>query len=335
MLFRCLYFKLEKEKYEMKEIIYLNTEIMNSMLAQLEEGLITGFAFEQNNQTSDTSGQQSVRGKKAGVNGQINVNTGMFPGGGLKLGATLGNDGSESNNQSTTILEGQKDILNKAFHDYALELLTQKLTFSDLLVENENNLKEGDLFLGESTYRFYDFDLLKRSMDYSSMQEIMLFGISGLGMDYKDAIKIVSKPNPTAKERELLPVAQQVVLAHNAAEPVVNFMKQFNIFGNYASKLLEGLTVIKTKNQIGLLKKEFLRESTESISFRTDKSRKVKYLIRVIGKKEKVFNGVNFPTIKENDIDMIPNMVLDIILGSFNIIEKGDLIVSPIAIYFE
>jgi hypothetical protein len=28
-------------------------------------------------------------------------------------------------------------------------------------------------------------------------------------------------------------------------------------------------------------------------------------------------------------------MMIDIILGSFNIIEKGDLLVTPIAIYYE
>jgi hypothetical protein len=319
----------------MKEIIYLNTDLMNSMLAQIEEGLITGFSFEQNNQSSSTAGQQTARTKKSGINGHINVDTGILPGGGVRFGANLGNDGSESTNTSSTFLEGQKDILNKAFHDFALEVLIDKLQIKNLVEYDENALNEGDLYIGESTYKFYDFDLLKRSMDYSAMQEIMLIGTSGLGLDYKEAKKIITKSNPTTKERELMQTAQEVVLAHQSADNVVNFMKQLNTFGKFASNLLEGLTVIKTDNQVGLLKKEFLRESSEALTFRTDKSRKVKYLIRVIGKKELVFNGVNLPNIKENDLDMIPNMVLDIILGSFNIIEMGDLIVTPIAFYYE
>ena len=34
----------------MKEIIYLDTEIMNSMLAQLDEGIVNSFSLEQSNQ---------------------------------------------------------------------------------------------------------------------------------------------------------------------------------------------------------------------------------------------------------------------------------------------
>ena len=103
----------------MKEIIYLDTEIMNSMIAQLDEGIVNSFTLEEANQESKTEGQQTVRGKNAGLRGSVNASTGLLPGGGLKLDASLGNNGNESTNESRTILEGQKDILNKAFHDHA------------------------------------------------------------------------------------------------------------------------------------------------------------------------------------------------------------------------
>ena len=185
----------------MKEIIYLDTEIMNSMLAQLDEGIVNSFSLEQSNQESETEGQQSIRGKGAGFNGQVTAGTGALPGGKLSFGTHIGNTGNESTNESRTILEGEKDILNKAFHDYALDLLTNKLVEQEFLVHGPD-FNEGDLFLGESSYRFYDFNLLRNSMDHEFMNEMMFSGIHGLGIDYKEAKKIVGKTKPTAKERE-------------------------------------------------------------------------------------------------------------------------------------
>ncbi|MET3658325.1 DUF6414 family protein [Sporosarcina psychrophila] len=318
----------------MKEIIYLDTELMNSLLAQLDEGLVKSFSLESSDQESESESIQSTRGKSAGVTGDLKVGTGIFPGGSLRLRTSLGNNGNESENLSKTILEGQKDILNKAFHDYALELLTKKLNEKDLLVEDEI-FEEGDLHLGESTFRFYDFDLIKKSVDPSAIEKIMLFGVSNSGMSLKSAKEIVKKAKPTAKERSLIETAEAVVEAHESAKPTIEMMKNLNNLSSFASILLENLTIIKTNNKIGLLKKEFLRESVESLTFRVNKSRQVKYLVRIVGAKKLVHNGLNTPLFQENDLDVIPTMVLDIILGSFNIISEGDLLVTPIAIYYE
>lgn len=319
----------------MKEIIYLDTNIMNSMLAQLDEGLINNFSLEQSDQETEGESIGTLRGKKAGISGGLSVDTGMFPGGALKVNGSLGNSGNESESYSRTILEGQKDILNKAFHDYALELLTQKLIENDLLNETVD-LIEGDLHKGESEYKFYDFDLIKKSMDAELMSKIMLYEVNMLDMSIGEAQRIVSKPNPNARERELLESAKKIVETHQEVNKIIKFYETMNTFSQYGSNLLENLTVIKADNKIGLLKKEYLRESVESLTFRTDNSRKIKFLVRIIGRKDTVFNGFNQPVMANvNDLDTIPNMMLDIILGSFNIIEAGDLLVTPIAIYYE
>lgn len=319
----------------MKEIIYLDTNIMNSMLAQLDEGLINSFSLEQSDQEMEGEVSQSTRGKKAGLTGGIGVNTGMLPGGSLNFKGSIGNSGNESESYSKTILEGQKDILNKAFHDHALNLLTQKLTDFDLLNETDD-LKEGDLHKGESKYKFYDFDLIKKSMDPELMSNIMLHEVNMLDMSISEAKKIVSKSNRNANERGLLETAREIVETHQEVDKIIKFYETMNNFSQYASNLLENLTVVKADNKIGLLKKEYLRESVESLTFRTDKSRNIKFLVRIIGKKDIVFNGFNQPVMANmNDLDTIPNMMLDIILGSFNIIEEGDLLVTPIAIYYE
>lgn len=308
----------------MKEIIYLDTNQMNSMLAQLDEGIINSFSMEQSNQEAETEGQQSTRGKSAGIQGGASVGTGLFPGGGLNLKASLGNNGNESTSESRTILEGQKDVLNKAFHDHSLEVLTSKLIENQLL-SDERDLVEGKLYLGESSYRFYDFDLLKNAIDHEFMKKIT---IGQSGVKYKEVERLLTKNNPNARERELLK-------KYKPQLETIKIFEQLNMVSEFAATLLDGLTILKAGNYIGLLKKEYLRESTEALSFRTTKNRKIKFLVRVIGVKKVVITDFNMPILQENDLDAIPNMMLDIILGSFSIIKENDLIVAPIAIYYE
>lgn len=318
----------------MKEIIYLDVDLMNSMLAQLDEGLINSFTLEESRQESETEGVQTNHGRNAGLRGSLKVDTGLLPGGGFKVDGSLGNNSNQNTNESRTFLEGQKDVLNKAFHDHALDVLTSKLIDGKFLSHGPE-FREGDIYLSEDAYRFYDFNLIKKSMDVDFMKKLLLMDIEKTGMNLKDAKKIVSKTNPNAKGRNQMELAKTVINAHDVAEPIIDVFEKMNIMSSFASNLLDDLTLIKTKNEIGLLKKRYLRESVEALSFRTDKSREVKYLVRVIGKKEHIFSEHNIPTIKENEIDIIPNMMLDLILGTFNIIKKGDLIVTPIAIYYE
>lgn len=318
----------------MKEIIYLDTDKINSMLAQLDEGLISNFSMEMTDQETKTNSNQISKGKSSGMSANIKVSTGLLPGGRLGAGASFGNNGSENEIFAKTILEGQKDILNKAFHDYALELLIEKLENKKLFSDGER-FKEGDLFIEKSTFRFYDFNLLRDSMDLESMNKFIRSEIEDLDMSYDQAKKLLKKINLNAKEREKIDTARLIVSTIENTQPILNIFKQINTLGTLASKLLKDLTVIKSNNKIGLLKKEYLRESTESLSFRTDHSREVKMLIQVIGKKDKVFNGYNMGNLAVNSLDLIPNMMLDILLGSFEIIEIGDLLVTPIAVYYE
>src|SRR5699024_10553835 len=319
----------------LKEIIYLDIEIMNSLLAQLDEGIVNNFTLEQSSQITEGEETGSIKGKTAGLSGGLNFDTGLLPGGSFGINGTMGHTGDENENYSRGILEGQKDILNKAFHDYALNILLQKLKENDLLAKNDTVMTEGDLFLGESTYRFYDFDLIRKSVDHKALEEIMLFDVNNSNMDINEARRIHKKKKPSARERKLKETARLTGEKYDNNKTIINIIKNFNTISSFGSQLLEGLTLIKANNKIGLMKKNFLRESVEALSFRTDKSRKIKYLVRIIGEKEYLYDGSNLPMFDVEDLDVIPNMMLDIILGSFDTFREGDLLVTPIAIFYE
>lgn len=71
----------------MKEFIYLDTDLMNSMLAQLDEGLVNNFSIETSDQETNSNSTQSTSGKNSGLTASIKVGTGLFPGGSLGAGA--------------------------------------------------------------------------------------------------------------------------------------------------------------------------------------------------------------------------------------------------------
>lgn len=319
----------------MKEIIYLDTEIMNSMLAQLDEGLVNSYTLESSNQETSGETTQTTRFSSGGLTAGVKVSTGFLPGGSLNFGSKKDSGGNESESYTTTILEGQKDILNKAFHDHALNILIDKLKVRNL-INTDTNLKEGDLFFLESSFNFYDFNLFSKSMNVDYLKKFLSFAISlNSTMSYEEAKKIISKKNPSAREREKIDEARRVYAMYNNFNQIISFYEQLNSLGKFATDLLTDLSVIKAQKNIGLLKKKYLRESAESLSFRTDNSRKAKILFRVIGKKINIFDSSSVIKFTENDIDKMPNMMLDIILGSFKILEKEDVLVTPIAIYYE
>lgn len=316
----------------MKEIIYLDTNIMNSMLAQLEEGLINSFSLEQSGEEVMGEKSETTTNDGSVLGGEFKVNVGI---------AQFGNTGNlsagseEIEGVSRTVLEGQKDILNKAFHDYSLDRLMKILSDNEFIKKGDD-LKEGDVFEGHSSYKFYDFDLIKKSMDPELTSNIMLNEVNMFDMTLNEAKKIVRKSNPNARERQEMDTAKMIVKTHKEVEGIIKVYKTMNNFSQYAVNLLGNMTVIKADNKIGLLKKEYLRESVESLAFSTHENRKIKYLVRVIGKKDIVFDGFNQEVLKNvNDLDAIPGKMLDIVLGSFEIIEEGDLLVTPIAIYYE
>ncbi|PHE92498.1 hypothetical protein COF81_19780 [Bacillus pseudomycoides] len=319
----------------MKEIIYLDTDLTNSMLAQLDNGLITSYSIEQNAQEGLTEGQQSSFGKRATVKGGLQVGGMIFGKAGVDGQVTT--ISNEVSHDSRTFLEGEKDILNKAFHDHVLDVLQNKL-IEQQYINHGPNFREGDLHLGESTYKYYDFDLMKKIADVKALAEIMSFGGTGVVLSLDEAFEICNKKtNKKPTELDLLKIseAKKMVDNYEKLRPLFRTINQLEIYSSYTSKAFGDLSVIKMGNKVGLLKKKYLREGSEALSFRTDKSRSLKFLVRIIGVKEDVYTGDPSLLLNPEDLHAIPNMIFDVVLGSFNIINKGDVLVTPLAIYYE
>lgn len=324
----------------MKEIIYLDTEIVNSILAQLNNGITNGYTIEKQNQTTATTSEEesSTDYGKATVQARFGIPAIAQ----LITGGDLANNSTQKEGSSEAILSSQKDILNKVFHDQALNILISQLQKKDLL-KDSHSAKEGDLNLIHTPYKFYDFNLIKNAVDPDFLSKLMNLGSSSElkdRIDKKKAEKIVEKLEKKIKLND----SEKII----AEEAYVQVMTEKNIkeaeeaylaigqMSNYANVLLKDSTLITAGNKTGLLKREFLKESIESLSFRADKERKVQILYRTLGIKNNMSTPTNMPEfLSLNKISDIPNMMLDILLSTFGIMKDGDILITPIAIYYE
>lgn len=327
----------------MKEIIYLDTDIMNSLLAQLDHGIVNSYTKEQSKQTSEDTSTQYTSGGKSGLGASFKVSTGAIPGGSFGFNGSLGSSDSESESSSKAFTDGQRDLLNKIFHDHALNILINKLKENQLIKTNllSEELTEGDIIKINGEFDFYDFSLISVASNPNLWTEFLSWedNETTFNLSQKEAEKIYSKisKNQTLTKKETLHQneALQVHQKYLENKKIINIMKQLEVHSSTTDKLFKDLTFIKTDKLIGLLKKKFLRESTESLSFRGSNSRKATFIGRVIGVKDSVVDGTSELDFSPQQINQIPNVLLDILLGSFDIIEVGDTLISPIAVFYE
>ncbi|UTR04685.1 hypothetical protein MM326_11085 [Alkalihalobacillus sp. LMS6] len=176
----------------MKDIIYLDVELMNSMLAQLENGLKTSYSTEDSKNHEQSTTANSGSEVSSGVNARLSLSTGALPGGSAHLGAKLGGKGTELNSETESLTEGEKDILNKQFHDFALDNLLELLKEQDMLTDPED-ASEGSLLISNERFRFYDFDLIKNANNPELFKQVALGEIFMYDMTYDEAKKLLRK----------------------------------------------------------------------------------------------------------------------------------------------
>ncbi|KJE27926.1 hypothetical protein LG52_3891 [Geobacillus kaustophilus] len=319
----------------MKEIIYLNTEIMNSLIAQLDKGITTYYSLEQTIQETNTETSQTTRGKAAGFNGTVQSGTGsLLSNVSLSFGANISGNGNETNGSSRALLEGQRDLLNKAFHDYALNILLQLLKENEKLKTNSCSLTEGDICLWETDWKYYDFEFISRIADLDDILETL--GIYVSADEYRQAETIVQKTKKYPKNPEFIR-AQHIINQHQSVMLQRNILKQIQVFSSYANSFLGNYSIIKAANTFQLIDKGMLREVPTALSIRSASARKAKILFRVIGKRDIIHNNDDLCGVlgELQDFTQLANFMFDLILGSFQILKQGDYIATPIAIYYE
>lgn len=307
----------------MKEIIYLNTDFIHSFMAQKFSGLPLNNTKEQSQQDSQTSSDTTKNASTHEAQGEVNSGSIKVP---FIVAAPSGKVSYKYNNQrqseetvSLTQIDAGKEIISKQLHDNALDDFEAHLNENSKLnvISIDGN---GEEYIGEyvkivSTFTLFDLDHLKSLTAPEIMREMMLLGDD-----------VIAEKNRKGH-----------VVGKKLDAKVEYGIKSFDVILRYLSSILPTQLFLKQGKFISPLKSDFLRESSKELNFKYGENCEIE--VTVLGRVTKLFDSFNAAIFEEGaqlkELTSAIDTVTDVVLSQVKSIKKGDLIISPVAIYFE
>ena len=296
----------------MKEIIYLDTKLVNSLLAQQNSGLITKLVNEDAESDSRTEGttEQTTTSSDVGLSAL------------LKAAGSYSNTNVDSYN--FVFSKSNKNLVETALDDYSLDLLITGLEAKELI--KHSDYQDGDLISVSGELTVFNFEQLANTSDLEEI-EFLLPGYDEFKSLQSELRKIKSKDKHLPKNKQI-----QKELSRNSW----NNFEMMKHVSSYLTKLLPDTNLIKISNTFSILPLEFLRVQSVQLSFMQLGKRKIKML----GICSSIFDEQipsDFSHMKDSNLMLryAPTTILNIMLGSFGMVNKDDHLVRPIAIYFD
>lgn len=297
----------------MKEIIYLDTKLVNSIIAQNDQGLVLKRAFDKGETNSNSE--------------ETTQATSLNTSGGVTVGANFNVNRGESNTdkQSLVYSETNKELIEVATHDYALDILLEIL--KDEIVNDCAD--DGQFIQQNDRVTFYDLKKLYESMDTEKLKLLMPDIFQPIEKIEKELSKI-SKSNKIKFEDKITELQKQL------DNSLPEIFKKLNTFSDYMVGLYDGAILAKINNTLSICEPENIRLKPSLLSIMNLSNRKATILGIVVAKESGNSSIDNLQTDSANEvISNVANSFMEIVITSFNIASKGDYYVRPIAIYFE
>ena len=296
----------------MKEIIYLDTKLVNSLLAQQNSGLITKLVNEDAESDARTEGSTEQ------------VTTSSDVGVAALLKAAGSYSKTNVDNYNFVFSKSNKNLVETALDDYSLDLLITGLEAKELI--KHSDYQDGDLISVSGELTVFNFEQLANTSDLEEI-EFFLPGYDEFKSLQSELRKIKGKDKHLPRTKQI-----QKELSRNGW----NNFETMKHMSSYLTKLLPETNLIKINNTFSILPLEFLRVQSVQLSFMQLGKRKIKML----GICSSTFDEQipsDFSHMKDSSLMLkyAPTTILNIMLGSFGMVAKDDHLVRPIAIYFE
>ena len=301
---------------KIKDYIYLDESLLNSLTAQFGKGLVQGVTSEFGSDNSvTTSEHESYSGGIEGI---------------LTFGIRGVREGGTSSSETAT--ESQKELIDSIVHDYAVDLLIKNCKNESLLIQNIDIATEGDFILVDSAFHIYDFEYTKNLLDENNLK-LFTEQRKDQTKELNDQLKALKKRKSNltfVEQQQLFEIETQI---KNLSE--IKMFSQINLLSRFAETAFTGSILIGLNNSLALCDKGYFRMNRSQLSMLNDANRKIYIFGIIVSVKKTVNTNGSVGDLAPNDLDKIPSIIIEIILGSFNILKSGDKFIKPIAIYFE
>lgn len=322
----------------LKEFIYLDTNYLHSFMAQTNSGLptLTNSEYQESEQKTSSTGQtaDSTHNIVGEVSlGEFDIVFLKSPS--AKAQYSYSNKRGNNTAISLTQLEAGKEIISKQLHDNALGEFEvyleehQKLKIVDPL----SLIDPGEYVKVSGEFQIVDLSFYKRALSKTMINRFVIKGI-------EDQIQLELEK---IEMEDLIPAQKKL-----KSKEIRNFgdkkkqenQEMFEIISDvidYIVDLLPAHSYIKVGNFAAPLKPEYLRESSDELSFKYGSNSPIR--ITMIGKVTRVYDnlissGVDPGTNIHAGMQLFSAAVEQFLMQT-GLLKTGDLIVSPVAIFFE
>ncbi|MEK5272596.1 hypothetical protein NSR00_17945 [Aeribacillus sp. FSL K6-8394] len=314
----------------MKEIIYLDTGVIHSYIAQQFDGLPTETSNERGEEINDTN--EKEYGYKSGTSLETKIKSGKFeipvllktPEGELKLTLQPGRFSSEKAVISQT--ETGKEIISKQLHDNALETFIKNNEF----YSTEDPNIEGKFVKCVSEFKIIDFKYLKNILQSDKLLEFMFIEQEEEMKKMKNDVDQDNGKHKTILREALNHYRSELSNSKKIMKSQLDFIEKAI---SYLNDILPTESFMIMRDAIAPLKKEYLRETAKELMFKYGASSSSIH-VTIVGKVTNKIKSVKIPDLTKDPFFEFPN-IINAVLHPLGVINEGNLIISPIAIYFE
>lgn len=316
----------------MKEIIYLDEDFINSFISQVYDGL----PIQRETEAKNIIGEEGTDtdSEIASGNGKLNL---------AIIGGEFNYSTSEENSLTTFETDETKEIISKKIHDNALNDLEKILIERGRLKNSLEDVKFGDFLKIETTLQLNDFEEMLNLFSESTF-ETFAVAVKDGQKDSIDSYEQIIQENKNKNkqlardaERELKQLNKEI---ENEIKGVKYVFDLFNQYVGFMKDFMPTSTFIKTNGAVIPLDKNFLRKSTNFLNFHYNNNElhnKVTILGKVT-KKVSSTNVLNSQIAKATEFKHIytaMNEVFDEFFKLFDVLNVGEYIIFPIAVFFE
>ncbi len=298
----------------MKEIIFLDIKLVNSLLAQLDQGLILKQISEENSSevNQDESSNQQTRSTS------LRISAGVA---GSDVSSTI----TEQAKSALVYSTGNRELVETAIDDYSLDILLDKISENIKTVQESS---DGNFVRQIENLDIYDFSLLKKGLDLKLFAPFLPDQFEEYNK-ISNELKLLKKHNKSKNENRIKELTTQL------DDSMFKHLKDLYELSNYMESLLSDCTLMKSGNILSICDFNNIRIPKSSLSLLNGSKRKA----TIIGIVEsEIENEINFEEVSEASNKLLSHgvsMLINIATSSFGITNQGDKLVRPIAIYFD
>ncbi|MDN3048467.1 MULTISPECIES: DUF6414 family protein [Enterococcus] len=304
----------------MKEYVYLDMDLVNSYLAQLDEGILNKMVIGQNTADSkQEAGGETLTHTTKGA-GSIGI-----------LNGSHEYSTTEIDKYNTVYSVANSELVETALADYSLDVLFDKLKAKNLLKEDTADWSDGSIIFMQDDFKVFNFEQLKKSVDKDNLDNVLL-PEEKLDDALVELEKLTKTPQLRVKHKTKINEIKQWLKEN---DPYTNF-RDILRFASYSEVLFPETILFKIGNSLSMCEKKNIRINNPILTFLSQTKRKANLLGIVIAKRDKKMmpaQGEQLPT--EVIASAAPAIFTDIMLDSFELIDIGDYYIRPIAIYFD